>query len=296
MKIIDLLHKRPTLSFEIFPPKNYDGDISSIYQTIDELSKLKPDFISVTYGAGGSTTKNTVEIASKIKNDYNIEAVAHLSCIDASPKQLTKIIDALKENKIENILALRGDYPKDYDPKNTCHYFKYASELNEFITKNYPDTFCLSGACYPEVHQEATSLESDLDALKKKVDAGAQYLITQIFFDNNYYYRLLREARIKGINVPIIAGIMPATNSKSLLKIAKLSGSNIPYNLSAMIERFKNNPKAMKEVGINYAVYQIIDLITNGVEGIHIYTMNRPEIAKEIIARTDNILKEFIND
>ena len=155
---------------------------------------------------------------------------------------------------------------------------------------------CLSGACYPEVHQEATSLENDLDALKKKVDAGAQYLITQIFFDNNYYYRLLREARIKGINVPIIAGIMPATNSKSLLKIAKLSGSNIPYNLSAMIERFKNNPKAMKEVGINYAVYQIIDLITNGVEGIHIYTMNRPEIAKEIIARIDNILKEFIND
>ena len=231
MKIIDLLRKRPTLSFEIFPPKNYDGDISSIYQTIDELSKLKPDFISVTYGAGGSTTKNTVEIASKIKNDYNIEAVAHLSCIDASPKQLIKIIDALKENKIENILSLRGDYPKDYDPKNTYHYFKYASELNEFITKNYPDTFCLSGACYPEVHQEATSLENDLDALKKKVDAGAQYLITQIFFDNNYYYRLLREARIKGINVPIIAGIMPATNSKSLLKIAKLSGSNIPYNL-----------------------------------------------------------------
>lgn len=192
MKIIDLLRKRPTLSFEIFPPKNYDGDISSIYQTIDELSKLKPDFISVTYGAGGSTTKNTVEIASKIKNDYNIEAVAHLSCIDASPKQLIKIIDALKENKIENILSLRGDYPKDYDPKNTYHYFKYASELNEFITKN--------------------------------------------------------------------------------------------------------NPKAMKEVGINYAVYQIIDLITNGVEGIHIYTMNRPEIAKEIIARIDNILKEFIND
>lgn len=296
MKIIDLLHKRPTLSFEIFPPKNYDGDISSIYQTIDELSKLKPDFISVTYGAGGSTTKNTVEIASKIKNDYNIEAVAHLSCIDASPEQLFKVIDSLKENKIENILALRGDYPKDYDPKTANHYFKYASELNEFINEHYPDTFCLSGACYPEVHQEADSLENDLNALKAKVDAGAQYLITQIFFDNNYYYRLVREARIKGINVPIIAGIMPATNSKSLLNIAKLSGCNIPYNLSAMIERFKNNPKAMKEVGINYAVYQIIDLITNGVDGIHIYTMNKPEIAKEILLRTDNIFKEFIDD
>lgn len=296
MKIIDLLHKRPTLSFEIFPPKKQDGDISSIYRTIDELAKLKPDFISVTYGAGGSTTENTVEIASKIKNEYNIEAVAHLSCIDTSPEQLIKVIDSLKENKIENILALRGDYPKDCDPKSLKPHFKYASELNEFISKNYPNTFCLSGACYPEVHQEADSLDNDLTALKKKVDAGAEYLITQIFFDNNYYYRLVREARIKGINTPIIAGIMPATNSKSLLNIAKLSGCNIPYHLSAMIERFKNNPEAMKEVGINYATYQIIDLITNGVDGIHIYTMNRPEIAKEIIARTNNILKEFIND
>lgn len=296
MKIIDLLHKRPTLSFEIFPPKNHDGDISSIFSTIEELVKLNPDFISVTYGAGGSTTENTVEIASKIKNEYNMEAVAHLSCIDASPEQLVKVIDLLKENKIENILALRGDYPKDYDPKTANHYFKYASELNKFINEHYPDTFCLSGACYPEVHQEADSLENDLNALKAKVDAGAQYLITQIFFDNNYYYRLVREARIKGINVPIIAGIMPATNSKSLLNIAKLSGCNIPYNLSAMIERFKNNPKAMKEVGINYAVYQIIDLITNGVDGIHIYTMNKPEIAKEILLRTDNIFKEFIDD
>ena len=296
MKIIDLLHQRPTLSFEIFPPKNHDGDISSIYSTIDELAKLKPDFISVTYGAGGSTTENTVEIASKIKNDYNIEAVAHLSCIDATPEQLTRIINSLKANNIEDILALRGDYPKGYDPVNAPHYYKYASELNEFISKNYPDTFCLSGACYPEVHQDAVSLEEDLQALKKKVDSGAEYLITQIFFDNNYYYRLVREARIRGINVPIIAGIMPATNSKSLLNIAKLSGCNIPYNLSAMIERFKNNPYAMKEVGLNYATYQIIDLITNGVDGIHLYTMNKPEIAKEILLRTNNIFAEFIND
>lgn len=296
MKIIDLLHQRPTLSFEIFPPKNHDGDLSSIYHTIDELAKLKPDFISVTYGAGGSTTENTVEIASKIKNDYGIEAVAHLSCIDASPKQLTKIVDSLKANKIENILALRGDYPKTYDKTTASHYFKYASELNEFISKNYPADFCLSGACYPEVHQEAISLDEDLKALKKKVDAGAQYLITQIFFDNNYYYRLVREARLRGINVPIIAGIMPATNSKSLLNIAKLSGCNIPYNLSASIERFKYNPKAMKEVGLNYATNQIIDLITNGVDGIHIYTMNKPEIAKEILARTNNIFAELIDD
>ena len=296
MKIIDMLLKKPTLSFEIFPPKNHDGDISSIYKTIDELSALKPDFISVTYGAGGSTTEHTVEIASKIKNQYGIEAVAHLSCIDATSKQLTKILNELKDNNIQNILALRGDYPKDYDPKTAPHEFKYASELNTFINKNYPDTFCLSGACYPEVHQEAVSLEADLEALKKKVDSGAQYLITQLFYDNNYYYRLVREARLKGINVPIIAGIMPATNARSLLNIAKLSGGNIPYNLSASLERFRNNPKAMKEVGLNYATNQIIDLITNGVDGIHLYTMNRPEIAKEILMRTNDIFAEFKND
>ena len=296
MKIIDLLHRRPTLSFEIFPPKNHDGDISSIYQTIDELAKLKPDFISVTYGAGGSTTENTVEIASKIKNEYSIEAVAHLSCIDATPEQLIRVLDSLKANNIENVLALRGDYPRGYDPMKAPHYYKYASELNDFISINYPDTFCLSGACYPEVHQEAASLEEDLIALKKKVDAGAEYLITQIFFDNNYYYRLVREARIRGINVPIIAGIMPATNSKSLLNIAKLSGYVVPSHLSTSIERFKSNPQAMKEVGMNYATNQIIDLITNGVDGIHLYTMNKPETVHEILKRTSNILAEFKND
>ena len=200
MKIIDLLHRRPTLSFEIFPPKNHDGDISSIYQTIDELAKLKPDFISVTYGAGGSTTENTVEIASKIKNEYSIEAVAHLSCIDATPEQLIRVLDSLKANNIENVLALRGDYPRGYDPM------------------------------------------------------------------------------------------------KSLLNIAKLSGCNIPYNLSASIERFKSNPQAMKEVGMNYATNQIIDLITNGVDGIHLYTMNKPETVHEILKRTSNILAEFKND
>ena len=217
MKIIDLLHRRPTLSFEIFPPKNHDGDISSIYQTIDELAKLKPDFISVTYGAGGSTTENTVEIASKIKNEYSIEAVAHLSCIDATPEQLIRVLDSLKANNIENVLALRGDYPRGYDPMKAPHYYKYASELNDFISKNYPDTFCLSGC-------------------------------------------------------------------------------NIPYNLSASIERFKSNPQAMKEVGMNYATNQIIDLITNGVDGIHLYTMNKPETVHEILKRTSNILAEFKND
>lgn len=293
MKISELLKQRPTLSFEIFPPKKQEENMDDMLQTIDELAQLNPDFISVTYGAGGSTTKNTVEIASIIKNKYHIESVAHLSCIDATKQQLTTILDALKENNIENILALRGDYPKDFDASKAPNEFRYASELNNFICEQYPNDFCLSGACYPEVHEEADSLESDLAALKAKVDAGASYLITQIFFDNNYYYRLLREAKNRGIHVPIIAGIMPATNAKQLLHISKLSGCNIPYELSAMIEQFSNNKDAMLEIGLNYAVYQMMDLISNGVEGIHIYTMNKPHIAKEILRRSKTIMSEF---
>ncbi len=293
MKIIELLKQRPTLSFEIFPPKKQEENMDDMLQTIDELAQMNPDFISVTYGAGGSTTKNTVEIASLIKNKYHIESVAHLSCIDATKEQLVEILDDLKEHNVENVLALRGDYPKDYAVETAPNEFKYASELNDFITQHYGDDFCLSGACYPEVHEEADSLESDLKALKAKVDAGASYLITQIFFDNNYYYRLLREAKKIGINVPIIAGIMPATNAKQLLHISKLSGCNIPYDLSAMIEHFSTNKDAMMEIGLNFAVYQMMDLISNGVEGIHIYTMNKPHIAKEILRRSKTIMSEF---
>lgn len=292
MKINNLLEKRPTLSFEIFPPKNHENDISSIYSTIDDLVKLNPDFISVTYGAGGSTTKNTAKIASKIKNQYGVEAVAHLSCIDTSKEELIKILDELKAHNIENILALRGDYPQN-DQNKIKGEFQYASELNQFIKENYPNDFCLSGACYPETHFEAKSFEDDLMNLKKKVDAGATYLITQIFYDNDYYYRLKRRAREIGITVPIIAGIMPATNPKQIRKIAKISHCTFPYQLSAMIDRFSSNPDASKEVGLHYATYQIIDLMTNGVDGIHIYTMNKPEIAKEILKRSEHIRNEF---
>lgn len=295
MKIDSILKQRPTLSFEIFPPKGKDGDIEKIYQTIDDLAQLKPDFISVTYGAGGSTTRNTVEIASLIKKKYQIESVAHLSCIDTTREQIDTVLTQLYQNGIENILALRGDYPEGYDRTQTIRDFNYASDLDSYIRSKYPDTFCLSGACYPEVHEEAASLKEDLAHLKTKVDAGASYLVTQIFFDNRYYYRLLREARAAGIQVPILAGIMPAINAKQLLRIAKMSSCSIPYELSAMIERFANHPQAMREVGLNYAAYQIMDLITNGVDGIHIYTMNRPSIAREIIRRCDSILKGYRN-
>lgn len=297
MKISEILKAKATISFEVFPPKNKEGDISSIYYTIEELSKLNPDFISVTYGAGGTTKGKTVEIASAIKNKYGIESVAHLSCITSTKEDVIEECRKLKEHNVDNILALRGDYPAGVTEfKKEKLEFHYASELNSFIHENFPGEFCLSGACYPETHQEAGCFQDDLQALKKKVEDGASYLITQIFFDNQYYYRLVKEARKIGINVPILAGIMPITNSKALLRTAKLCGCSIPYQLSTMLETYYNYPQAMKEIGVNYATHQMIDLITNGVDGIHIYTMNKPEIAKSIFESIPTVLKELNHD
>lgn len=294
MKINELLEKRPTLSFEIFPPKNNENDIESIYQTIQELAELKPDFISVTYGAGGSTSRNTTKFASLIKNTYGIEAVAHLSCINTTKEDIDNILKDLKKENIENILALRGDYPKDGSV--VIQDFQYASQLTEYIEQKFPNSFCVSGACYPETHYEAQNFETDLLNLKKKVDAGAKYVVTQIFFDNQYYYRLIREARKIGINVPILAGIMPVHNPKQAKKIAAMSNCSIPYDLACMIDKFSSSKEAGREVGLHYATYQIIDLMTNGVDGIHIYTMNKPEIAREILSRTEHLRNEYFKD
>ena len=271
MKISEILKNKSTISFEVFPPKNKEGDISSIYSTIEGLA-----------------------IASVIKHEYVIESVAHLSCISSTKEDIKYECERLKEAGIDNILALRGDYPADatnFDPENL--EFHYASELNEFIGEHFKGQFCLSGACYPETHQEADGFKKDLEALKKKVDAGAEYLVTQIFFDNDYYYRLVREARKIGITVPILAGIMPITNAKSLIRTTKMCGCTIPYQLSTMIEAHYDNPEAMKEIGINYAAQQIIDLITNGVDGIHIYTMNRAETAQRVFDSIPAVLKEL---
>ena len=229
-----------------------------------------------------------------VKHEYGIESVAHLSCISSTKEDIKYECERLKEAGIDNILALRGDYPADatnFDPDNL--EFHYASELNEFIGEHFKGQFCLSGACYPETHQEADGFKKDLEALKKKVDAGAEYLVTQIFFDNDYYYRLVREARKIGITVPILAGIMPITNAKSLIRTTKMCGCTIPYQLSTMIEAHYDNPEAMKEIGINYAAQQIIDLITNGVDGIHIYTMNRAETAQRVFDSIPAVLKEL---
>lgn len=293
MKIADILQTKATISFEVFPPKNKNGDLSSIYATIDELANLNPDFISVTYGAGGSTKGQTMEIASYIKQHGQIEALAHLTCMSASVQEIDTVLGDLAMHQIDNILALRGDYPRDHSLSENDLAFMHASDLMNHIREHHGSTFCLAGACYPEGHQEANSFVEDLQMLKAKQDAGASFLITQIFYDNQYYYRLKKEARKRGITIPIIAGIMPVTNGRSLLHTAKMCGCSIPYDLSTMIASYDPYPQAMKEIGINYATSQIIDLITNGVDGIHIYTMNKPEIARAIFQAIPTVLKEL---
>ena len=285
MKLSQILGKdKITLSFEVFPPKT-EANYEAVKKAALDVAALNPSYMSVTYGAGGS--------ASAIQQQYGITAISHLTCVGATKEDIDHTLDSMKEAGIENVLALRGDRPKDFEGEPFTD-FHYASELVEHIKAR--GDFCVGGACYPEGHVDAHNKKEDITYLKKKVDAGAKYLVTQIFYDNQYYYRLVREARKIGINVPILAGIMPAHNPKQLRNIAKMSNCSVPFDLAAMIDRFAGNPKAGKEVGLHYATYQIIDLMTHGVDGIHIYTMNKPEIAKEILKRTEYIRDEFFKD
>lgn len=275
--------KKPVFSFEIFPPKNTTS-IESIYQTIDALAPLGPDFISVTYGAGGSSRDNTVEIASVLKLKYNIPALAHLTCIGASKASIDEILAKLDEAGVHNILALRGDLTGD----NDLHDFTYASDLVDYIKQK--DTFSVAGACYPHKHLEAYSLEADIDHLKEKVDLGTDVLISQLFFDNEVFYKWKDSVRKKGIDVPIVAGIMPITSGKQLERMVSMCGANIPDTLQNLVRAYNHNSQALKEAGITYATMQIIDLIASGVDGIHLYTMNQPEIAKRIMENMRGIL------
>ncbi|MGI6710797.1 MAG: methylenetetrahydrofolate reductase [NAD(P)H] [Bacilli bacterium] len=290
MKIEEIfLKKKTTISLEIFPPKKDSTNIDSIFDTIDSLAKLNPDFISVTYGAGGSTSKDTIRIAKYIEEKHNISAVAHFTCIVHSKGDVDEACLELKKNKIKNILALRGDMPQDCT-KELSSDFKYASELTEYINTNFKDEFCIGGACYPEVHPEAKSFEEDLANLKKKVDAGAKFLVSQLFFDNEYFYKLVREARKIGITVPILAGIMPVTNIKLINRMTKMCGASIPKALEKVMNKFYEDDDAALELGINYATHQIIDLLANDVDGIHIYSMNRPKIAQAIFDNIPSLL------
>lgn len=288
MNIADLFKKKTVFSFEVFPPKKESG-VETIYNTLKELKQLNPDFISVTYGAGGVGVANatTVDLCSKIKNEYGIETIAHLTCLYNTKEDIDRILDELKEKGIDNILALRGDVNPNFELK---HDFRYASELTEYImSKNMG--FNVSGGCYPEVHQEAESMIADIKNLKKKIDAGADHLISQLFFDNNAFYDFIEKVRIAGIDVPIEAGIMPVTNKKQIERMVSMCGASIPAKLSKVLQRFGDNPEAMRDAGISYAIDQIIDLVANGVEGIHIYTMNDPYIAGKITKSVESIIK-----
>lgn len=289
MNIKDLFKENRTIfSFEVFPPKKESG-IETIYETLDELKDLNPDFISVTYGAGGKGVANatTIDLCGYIKHELSTETIAHLSCLYNTKESVDAILEQLKEKEVYNILALRGDVNPNFKLE---HDFKYASELTEYIfSKN--EGFSVSGACYPEVHQESENMIEDIKNLKKKVDAGADHLISQLFFDNSAFLEFQEKARIAGIDAPIEAGIMPVTNKSQIERMVSMCGAGIPAKLSKVLQRFGDNPEAMRDAGISYAIDQIIDLAANGVDGIHIYTMNDPYVARRISEGVKSVLR-----
>lgn len=287
MKIIDALNcKKNTLSFEVFPPKA-GTDVEPIRQAVGEIAKLKPDFMSVTYGAGGGNSKNTLEIAKEVQ-DGGVTALAHLTCVGATKEAIRERLDSFKSSGIENVLALRGDRPKDM-PENLKSDFTYASELVEEI-RNYGG-FCIGAACYPEGHTECSSRNQDLENLKIKVESGCSFLTTQMFFDNSALYSFLYRMGEKNINIPVIAGVMPVTNGKQIARICELSGTSLPQRFRMIADKYGDNPAAMKQAGIAYATEQIIDLFANGIKAVHVYTMNKPDVAKAILNNVSEIIQ-----
>jgi methylenetetrahydrofolate reductase (NADPH) len=281
MKISDIYRdKKLVFSCEVFPP-GPGVEIDGILKTIKELKSTSPDFISVTYGAGGGTKSRTIEIASKIRKLYKMEPLMHLSCINTKKEEIDKILNEIIQNGIENILALRGDIPPDSDLKTIVSDFSYASELVAYI-KSRGDKFCMGVAGYPEGHPEAYSMEKDIKNLKRKIEAGASFIISQLFFKNEFFYRYLDTIRKIGVNVPVSAGIMPVFKAKLLTKMIKLSHATVPSELIAIVDKYEGKDEDMEKAGIDYAVKQIIDLKDNGVDGVHLYTMNSAYLAKKI--------------
>ena len=285
MKTCDIFKQKTTLSFEVFPPKS-DTPIESIYSTIDGLAPLKPDFISVTYGAGGSGSNATIGICEMIKEKYGIEPVAHLACINLTKEKVLFELAQMRAAGIENILALRGDINPNVPPHED---FRYAAELIELIKES--GDFNILGACYPEGHPEAPNMVEDIRHLKEKVDAGCSQLISQLFFDNEDFYAFREKAAIAGIDVPIEAGIMPVTNPKTIARMATLCHAKLPKKFLTIMSKYENDPIAMRDAGIAYAVSQIVDLIANDVDGIHLYTMNNPYIAAKICSAVQSMFK-----
>lgn len=287
MKIIDLLNEdKVTLSFEVFPPKT-SSRYENVLKAAEKIASLNPNFMSVTYGAGGGTSAHTVALAKDIHEKYSVEVMAHLTCVSSTREHVESMVEQFKENGIENIMALRGDIPSD---GKVGEDYQYACQLiKELKAKG---DFCIGAACYPEGHVESPSIKEDIQHLKEKVEAGADFLTTQMFFDNNVFYNFLYKIKEAGINVPVVAGIMPITNAKQVSRAVQMSGTSIiPYRFKMMVDAFGDNPEIMKQVGIIYASEQIIDLIANGVKHIHVYTMNKPDVAEGIMNNLSELLK-----
>ena len=288
MKIRDLITQdKATLSFEVFPPKK-DTDFADVEAAALGIAAFKPDYMSVTYGAGGSTKGHTIQLAQEIQEKYDVPTIAHLTCVCASKEGIKTALADMKNAGIENILALRGDIPKNYDGQVFAE-FSHASELVELIKET--GDFCVGGACYPEVHPDSANKHEDIIGLKKKVDAGCDYLTTQMFFDNNIFFNFMYRIREAGISVPIIPGIMPITRRVQVKNAVKLSGRNVPERFKSIVDAFGDTEAAMRQAGIAYATDQIIDLMANGVKHIHVYSMNKPEVAAGIQKNLSEILK-----
>lgn len=288
MKIRDLITQdKATLSFEVFPPKK-DTDFADVEAAALGIAAFKPDYMSVTYGAGGSTKGHTIQLAQEIQEKYDVPTIAHLTCVCASKEGIKTALADMKNAGIENILALRGDIPKNYDGQVFAE-FSHASELVELIKET--GDFCVGGACYPEVHPDSANKHEDIIGLKKKVDAGCDYLTTQMFFDNNIFFNFMYRIREVGILVPIIPGIMPITRRVQVKNAVKLSGCNVPERFKSIVDAFGDTEAAMRQAGIAYATDQIIDLMANGVKHIHVYSMNKPEVAAGIQKNLSEILK-----
>ncbi|MBQ7358239.1 MAG: methylenetetrahydrofolate reductase [Clostridia bacterium] len=286
MRISSLLKEnRPKLSLEVFPPKTWDA-YESVKSATEEIAALSPAYMSVTYGAGGGTSDTTVRIAENIQNKFGVPALAHLTCLSSDREKIHNQLELLNGAGIENILALRGDVPEDFD-REKLHYH-YACELIEEIKE--AGDFCIGGACYPEGHPEALSFADDIKHLKEKVDAGCEFLTTQMFFDNDIFYNFMYRIREAGIDVPVVAGIMPVTNPKSIKRTCKISGTALPARFLRIVDKYGDSPEAIKQAGIAYATEQIIDLYANGINNVHVYCMNKPDVAKKIMSNISAII------
>ncbi len=290
MKIIDILNKDTlSLSFEVFPPKT-ETSFESVKMATEEIAKLRPAFMSVTYGAGGGTSKYTLDIAKNLKELYGVPTLEHLTCVSSNKETVKNKIEEIKSAGIENVMALRGDIPQELEHTDKSKWaYKHAVDLVLELKQANPD-FCIGGACYPEIHPESASQKEDIKYLKEKVDAGCDFLTTQMFFDNNLLYNFLYKIREVGITVPIVPGIMPITNANQVARAIKLSGSFMPQRFKSLVDKFGSDHDAMKQAGIAYATDQIIDLYANGITNVHVYSMNKPDVAQKIQENLSDIL------